>query len=236
MRLTVDGEWPGEVKLRSSWSKAIGRRWNSELPYAHVRLIRGSSAFLRAAADHLLGYDVELVTSPPLATGADGVWTRAGFGPFLELHLYRRNLMLPYEAPRQAVVEITPDFDELNTLDRTAFDPLWRVDPLGLKESHSATARSTVLSIQSDDGRLGYAIVGVAGVTGYLQRIAVDINARRQGVGRDLVRAAMSWAADHGAASMLLNTQPENTASAALYRSEDFARVPGNLRVLRYDR
>lgn len=139
----------------------------------------------------------------------------------------------PEEDPH--VRELPADFDRLHPLDYSAFASLWRMDPTGLRESYRATTRSVILGVDDDDRLAGFAIVGVSGVTGYLQRIAVDPSVRRQGFGRRLVRASLRWAGRHGAAAMLLNTQPENDGSAALYRAEGFARVPGDLRVLKYE-
>ena len=235
MRLTESGEWPDEITIKASWGKAHGRPWNADLPYGYVRLIRGSSAFLRGAAEQVLGHGVELVASPPLApNGSDATWLKAGFEPFLHLHLYRRSLVGQQPDNEPLIEEAKADFDVLAPLDRLAFDPLWRMDLVGLRESYRSADRSTVLTAQSQNDIVGYAIVGVAGITGYLQRIAVHPSHGRQGHGRRLVRTAIRWAANHGAATMVLNTQPENSGSAALYRSEGFARIPGDLRVLKY--
>ena len=133
------------------------------------------------------------------------------------------------------ITEISPDFEALQTIDRSAFNALWRMDAVGLRESFNATTRSVVLMSSNSDEMAGYAIVGLSGITGYLQRIAVDPAHQRQGHGQRLVRASLRWAGEHGAATMLLNTQPENTISADLYRSEGFARMPGALRVLKYE-
>ncbi len=183
----------------------------------------------------MLTFDVDLVASPPLAAGADGVWLKAGFEPFLTLHLYRRSLVGDQPESGLLVKQVAPDFDRLIPLDRASFNPLWRMDPTGLRESYRAATRSVVLAVEDGDALTGFAIVGVAGITGYLQRIAVDTSARRQGIGSQLVRAGLQWAQAHGAVTMLLNTQPENDGSAALYRAEGFARMPGDLRVLKYE-
>ena len=236
MRLNVSGEWPGEVTIRTSWVKAKGRPWNEDYPYGYLRLIRGSSAFVRGAAEQLLAHGVDLVVSPPLTRGADAVWIKAGFEPFLTLHLYRRSLIGEQPDEDPLVRELPADFERLYPLDYSAFDPLWRMDPTGLRESYRATTRSVILGVDDDDRLAGFAIVGVSGVTGYLQRMAVDPSVRRRGFGRRLVRASLRWAALHGAAAILLNTQPENDGSAALYREEGFARMPGDLRVLKYER
>lgn len=232
--MTVTGRWPDDVTIRSSWSKAKARSWNADVPYGYMRLIRGSSAFLRSAAHQILDYGVEVVASPPLGPGPDAAWVKAGFEPFLALHLYRRSLVGDLPGRPSEVETASPGFDRLHSIDRAAFDEVWRMEPGGLKESFRATPRSTVLVAPGPDDVSGYAIVGVAGITGYLQRIAVDPAAQGLGHGRRLVRGALRWAADHGAATMLLNTQPENEASARLYRDEGFVRIPGDLRVLGY--
>ena len=236
MRMNISGRWPDEVTIRSNWSKAKGRSWNRDLPYGYVRVIRGNAAFTRAAAEHVLGYDVELVASPPLLKGPDKPWEKAGFQPFLELHLYRRSLVgdLPDRQPEVTTVA-SPDFTTFYAIDRSAFNPLWRMEPLGLEESYRATTRSVVLTTSNGDRVVGYAIVGLSGITAYLQRIAVDPAMQRQGHGQRLLKAAVRWAGDHGAATMLLNTQPENDVSANLYRAQGFARVPGGLRVMKYE-
>ena len=235
MRLGLSGEWPGEVTIRSSYSKATCRSWNLATPYGHLRLLRGGSAFLKAAADHVLSYGVQLVASPPLLHGADEPWEKAGFKPFLTLDLYRRNIVTHLPDHDPLVDDKTPDFDKLCSIDHAAFDHLWQMDPVGLQESFRATTSAGVLTVSSEEGVCAYAIVGVSSITGYLQRIAVDPIHQAQGHGRRLLRASMRWAAHHGAATMMLNTQPDNDASAALYTSEGFVRLPDGLRVLQYE-
>ena len=234
MKLAIAGQWPGEVTIRANWSKAACRVWNGATPYGHLRLFRGGSSFIRACADHVLSYDVDLVASPPLLNGADDPWERAGFVSFLELNLYRRSLVADIPDDEPEVVEAKPNFETLEAIDHQAFDDLWQMDSLGLRESYRATTRGGVLTISADHDPCGYAIVGVSGITGYLQRIAVDPACQGSGYGRKLLRSSLRWAAHHGAATMMLNTQPDNSASAALYASEGFVRLPDGLRVLKY--
>jgi ribosomal protein S18 acetylase RimI-like enzyme len=119
------------------------------------------------------------------------------------------------------------------SIDAGAFTPLWRMSADGLREAFEATTRAAVLATTTDDTMTGFAIVGLAGPTAYLQRIAVDPTAQGGGLGRAMVRAAMGWGVQRGATAMLLNTQPDNEASAALYEAEGFHEVTPGLVVLR---
>ena len=62
----------------------------------------------------------------------------------------------------------------------------------------------------------------VSGRTYYFHRLAVDPAARRQGVGRGLLREAARRARAGGARSIRLETVTENRSANALYQSEDF--------------
>ena len=134
MRMNISGRWPDEVTIRSNWSKAKGRSWNRDLPYGYVRVIRGNAAFTRAAAEHVLGYDVELVASPPLLKGPDKPWEKAGFQAFpgvapLPPQPGRR----PPDRQPEVTTVASPDFTTFYAIDRSAFNPLWRMEPLGTR-------------------------------------------------------------------------------------------------------
>ena len=234
-RLVVTGDWPGRLTFRQGWAKAVARPWNDELPDASLRLVRGSATFVRLCAEHLCSTVVDGVTSPPLLGAGQRVWRRAGFEPYLTLHLYRRSLTRAQQQPGAPVKwQSHPDWRRLAEVDALSFDPLWAMNPLGLQEAFEATPRAGVLITDEGVEITGFAIVGVGGSTGYLQRIAVRPDRRGAGLGRALVRVAMSWAATRGALSMMLNTQPDNTTSAALYTAEGFSRMTSDLSVLRW--
>ena len=59
-----------------------------------------------------------------------------------------------------------------------------------------------------------------------VRAFAVAPRAQGRGVGRALMREAISRAADDGARRLLLSTQPAMTAAQALYGSLGFARLP----------
>jgi ribosomal protein S18 acetylase RimI-like enzyme len=124
------------------------------------------------------------------------------------------------------------DLDAAATIDRRAFPPGWGNDAAALTEIRRATPqqRSRVAVVDGTVG--GFAITGRAGVTGYLQRLAVDPQHRRRGIARLLVDDALDWLARRGAATVLVNTGVDNGAALALYRSVGFRRRPDGLAVM----
>lgn len=236
MGVIVRGTWPGTVVLRHGWAKAEARPWNRDIPDAHLRLVRGGAAFLAECGRSLLEEGAAGVNSPPLAESSSGIWLSAGYEPYLELDLFRRELSRTLPRPEHGVVPVRPDgWDAPARIDRAAFEPLWRLEPDGLQEAMTATPHAALLLTPAADDPAGYAIVGSGSVAGYLQRVAVHPEFRGRGFGRALVRAAMRWAQRHGARSILLNTQPNNESAAALYREEGFEQLLDHLTVLRYE-
>ena len=229
------GTWPGRLVLRQGWAKAEARPWNSDTPDAHLRLIRGSSDFLSACGDYLLGIGVAGVASPPLPEVSSGIWFSAGYEPFLSLDLYSRELIATLPEPvHETQTGTHHDWDAVVDIDRTAFSSLWRLDRDGLREAMGATPHSSLLLTHDGKRAHGFAIVGVGSIAGYLQRVAVHPDFARQGIGRSLVRSANKWARRRGARSMMLNTQGDNESAARLYLSEGFEKMLDQLTVLRY--
>jgi ribosomal protein S18 acetylase RimI-like enzyme len=235
MRVRQRGTWPGSIAYRRGWSLATARPWNDDSGDAHLRLVRGSADFINECAGLLLGL-ADAVYSPPLAPGATAVWASAGFKPHLTLDLFQRDLLaLPREPDHTVRRGADTDWEEAVAIDRAAFDTLWRLGSVGLKEALQATPTSEFLVTAGPDGSMaGFAIVGAGATTGYLQRVAVDPARQRQGFGRSLVRECLIWARKRGCSTMLLNTQPENDRAALLYESEGFTRVREGLEIWAY--
>ncbi len=117
-------------------------------------------------------------------------------------------------------------------LDDLSFDEFWRLGPVGLKDALDATPSSRFRVARDRDHVIAYAITGVAGRFGYLQRIAVHPDQRRQRWGHALVADALTWVWRHGATRAYVNTQLENTNALALYQSFGFEILPAGLCVL----
>lgn len=228
------GDWPGSVQLRRGWSLARARPWNDQSEtVASLRLERGGDRFLSACVEWLGGQGVTMTLSPALAQEQSPVWRRAGFEDHLRLVVFERDLREPSGPPLHSVVpDPSPDLAELAAIDDRAFEPTWRVGKRGLADASSATPLSEVLTITDSGTIVGFAIVGEMGSVSYLQRLAVEPDRTRQGLGRSLLRASIDWARTRRAHTMLLNTQPENVAAAALYTAEGFVMLGPKLRVL----
>ncbi len=93
----------------------------------------------------------------------------------------------------------------------------------------SATAFATQLALPGVfgliDERGGLALARVAADEAELLTIAVHPEARRQGIGRALLKAVLSEAARRGAVTVLLEVAESNTPARALYASLAFRPV-----------
>ncbi len=227
------GAWPGQVVLRRRWAKAHARPWNDELPAAGLRIERGGAEFAEACFEWLTERGCEEVLSVPVHPGSSRLWTASGFSPRVELHLLARSLADPIPAPHHAIRAGGGhgDWTAVTAIDNRSFDRFWRVGRLGLADAAAATPRSRLLVADVAGEPIGFVIAGISLDTGYLQRMAVDPAVQGRGIGRSLVRAALRWARRRGARTMLLNTQLDNRAATALYRSEGFEILPERLTI-----
>lgn len=233
-RLKSRGEWPGPVEFSAGWARAYVRPWNEDLPAAALRLERGGARFLNLCAQAVSAWTKD-VFSPATLPGSGRVWREAGFEEWGQLLLFE-HLLTDLKAPEALVTENDLlDVIVLNRIDRDSFPPAWRLGPIGLAESVSATSRSAIHTVAADGEVAGFAVTGVSLGVGYLQRLAVDPKYRGRGLGRSLVRASLTWARRRRAISVLVNTQPDNDQAAALYRGEGFTDVAAGLQIWRFN-
>jgi ribosomal protein S18 acetylase RimI-like enzyme len=114
-------------------------------------------------------------------------------------------------------------------VDRRAFPPMWAHDRASLADARSATPRSRARVVDRRGGIAGYALGGRAGRTGYLQRLAVDPDQQRLGIGRSLVEDALASFQRHRVGNVMVNTAVDNEPALALYRSVGFRRCSTEL-------
>ena len=232
--ISARGTWPGRITLRSGWAQSRARPFNDDLQDAALRLDRGSSGFLERSARWLFEAGAPAVISSPLHPGMQRPWIDAGFDPFRELVLMERDLSRSVAEPSHHIEAGTDeDWASALRIDQRAFSPEWRVGRHGLDDARDATSTTGFLVVRGGDDVAGFAIVGVASSTGYLQRIAVEPDAQGSGFGRSLLRASLAWARGRAARTLLLNTQLDNHGAARLYRSEHFETLPQPLVLLR---
>ncbi len=120
-------------------------------------------------------------------------------------------------------------------VDGSAFESFWRFDSAALREARRATPRHNYRVI-TRGGVVGYAVTGLAGQRGYLQRLAVDPNHEGKGLGRALINDAFAWLRNHNATRIMVNTQERNQRALAVYRSMGFDPEPTGLVVLEWIR
>lgn len=125
--------------------------------------------------------------------------------------------------------------DELLHLDQAAFGDEWCLDREALRDAFTATRRSRIF-VSRAHGRIdGFVLVGATGSTGFIQRLAVEPDARRSGVASRLVARALQWSHKAGCSVTVVNTEVTNEAAIGLYRSFDFEEMDHGLQVLERD-
>lgn len=117
-------------------------------------------------------------------------------------------------------------------IDGRAFEPFWTLDERGLDDAVRATPTSRFRVAVVDGELAGYAITGRAADRGYLQRLAVDPERHRAGIGTALVADSLRWLARSGASASVVNTQEHNAGAISLYRATGFVPEEHGLTVL----
>jgi GNAT superfamily N-acetyltransferase len=175
----------------------------------------------------------ESVLTSAVSPAESGVFVDAGFSVRERLFLLTRDLGAPPEPPLLPLVKGTRrDRPGVLELDDASFDEFWRLGPVGLKDALDATPATRFRIGRETDRVIAYAITGVAGRYGYLQRIAVHPDVRSRGWGSALVADSLSWIWKQGGDRVYVNTQLENERALALYRAFGFDVLPAGLCVL----
>lgn len=234
-------EW-GRERLRAG-------PWRGDASVAYLNPVPGSPLpspeFIRRCLRTLTAQGYARVVTGALSPSEQTSFRSAGFRPSEELHLLAHDLRaLPPIPPR-----LRPDValrragrgdrPAVLVVDARAFDAFWRLDCAGLEEAMSATphSRFRVAAIGPADREriVGYTITGRAGRRGYLQRLAVDPDVQRGGIGSLLVVDALRWLKRWRADRAMVNTQLQNGGALALYERLGFRRETVGLAVLAAD-
>ena len=90
-------------------------------------------------------------------------------------------------------------------------------------ERLSDAIQHKVLLIAADEERLyGFAAASALELEAELESIAVTVDARRSGLGRALLDAAMSWAEAEGAENLRLEVRAANVSAQTFYKAKGF--------------
>jgi ribosomal protein S18 acetylase RimI-like enzyme len=177
---------------------------------------------------------VQRVLTGALHHGEVAPFRAAGFTEHERLHLLRHDLRELPEAsvPVRLRRAWRRDQPAILAIDGRAFDEFWALDRRGLDDAVRATPASRFRVAADDRTTTGYAITGRAADRGYLQRLAVDPDRHRAGIGRALVADSLRWLRRTGARVAVVNTQEHNEGALGLYLATGFVLEPHGLTVL----
>jgi ribosomal protein S18 acetylase RimI-like enzyme len=172
-----------------------------------------------------------IITAALSPREAEG-FTASGFEVHRALILLRRPIDTAIEAAAKPLRRWRRrSLEPILDVDSAAFDDFWAFDEMALCDAMSATPHR-VLRVNRDGAVQGFALTGVAGARGYLQRLAVDPAAASQGLGNALVQDSLRWMRWHGATEAFVNTQSDNLRAVALYERHGFVAEPEGLVIL----
>jgi ribosomal protein S18 acetylase RimI-like enzyme len=193
-----------------------------------------SAAFLRRCLTILEERGFARVVTSALSPLEQTGFLAAGFEVAEELHLLSLDLDGLPPRPAIDVTRVTAGARaQVLAIDREAFSPFWQLDEHGLDEALAATPRTRFRGVRGDDKALvGYAIHGRSGNRGFVQRLAVAPQARRQGIGRGLLLDGLHWMRRRGVRRAVVNTQVGNEVALSLYYDAGFRREPSGLSVM----
>lgn len=193
-----------------------------------------SSAEIDRQVQALAHQGVQLALTGALHHGELAPFLDAGFVEHERLHLLRHDLRrLPKpRTPVRLRRAWRRDQAAILQIDARAFDAFWTLDRGGLDDAVRATPVSR-FRVAVDGSVAGYAVTGRSAARGYLQRLAVDPDQHRRGIGLALVADSLRWLRTTGATVAVVNTQEHNEGALSLYLACGFVLEPHGLTVLR---
>ena len=178
------------------------------------------------------------VRTSALATAASARVESHGFTVIQELVLLQHDEPGSAPSPATRTSRLLVGNDPVAAdLDRRRFGTRWSLDATAVHDVRTATprhrARAVLTSGPGDapDAITGYAITGRDSRLGFLQRLAVHPDHRREGLGLALVHDSLRWLARWRVQRVLVNTPTTNDAALGLYEGVGFHRLPDGLRV-----
>ena len=229
--------------LQWGWERARTGPWRGDGRIAYLAPLAPAGTpsvdFLHRCLDTLTARGFTRVVTSALAPAEQGGFLSLGFEEYERRHLLSHDLEHVERPEREAAALLRrarrPDWPAVLAVDSAAFAPFWRLDAEGLGEALDATA-STRFRVATPGRRpagvLAYAVTGLSGNQGYLQRLAVHPAHRRRGLGRALGLDGLRWLRRKRATEAVVNTQLGNDAALALYLSLGFRHEPVQLSVL----
>jgi ribosomal protein S18 acetylase RimI-like enzyme len=229
--------------LQWGWERARTGPWRGDGRIAYLAPLAPAGApsveFLHHCLDTLTARGFSRVVTSALAPAEQRSFVALGFEEYERLHLLSHDLREVARASRDAAQVLHRGRDihwpAVLAVDAAAFAAFWRLDEAGLREAIEATPVTRFRVVGPRRGAedvFAYAVTGLSGNQGYLQRLAVHPDHRRRGLGRALALDGLRWLRRRGVAEAVVNTQLGNDAALALYLSLGFHKEPVQLSVL----
>jgi ribosomal protein S18 acetylase RimI-like enzyme len=215
------------------------RQWPNDATVAHLifldHLTVPTFDDIDAAVDHARRKGARVIRTSALFPRAAEIVMSSGFHSIDRLALLQvaiADVVDDLPAPRRRTSPMQPwHHRRVARVDQDAFGPLWGNDPTSLREIRRATPTHRARVVCRSREVVGFAIAGLAGSNGYLQRLAVGVDRRREGVARDLVTDAVRWMHGRRASTAYVNTGTSNAAALELYDGLGFVRLDHELQI-----
>jgi ribosomal protein S18 acetylase RimI-like enzyme len=222
------------LRWRGGWARLGSWRGRADVAYLSVGADRPPTPeIVDRCLRTLRGRGYSAVVTSALAAGDALAFLDAGFSVRERLHLLAHSMAELPPPPHPTRRARKRDRAAVLELDGRSFAGFWRLDASGLDNAIDATPASRFrVTGRRSEGITAYAVTGRAGPHGYLQRVAVDPDHRREGYGRAVVLDGLHWLRRHGATQALVNTQRDNLGALALYESCGFRELPAGLCVM----
>jgi len=229
--------------LQWGWERARTGPWRGDGQIAYLAPLAPAGApsvdFLHRCIDTLTARGFTRVVTSALAPAEQRGFLAVGFEEYERLHLLSHDLRDVPRPSKDASQLLRRgrrgDWSAVLAVDASAFAPFWRLDASGLSEAIDATPTTrfrVAAERRGPPGVMAYAVTGLSGNQGYLQRLAVHPDHRRAGLGRALALDGLRWLRRKAVSEAVVNTQLGNEPALALYLSLGFRHEPIQLSVL----
>ncbi len=235
---------PDGLVLRGAQVNGRARCWPGEPHVAQLVMYQQnrppSHDDLTRWCDELGRRGFTAVRTSALAAAASARVESHGFSVIQQLVLLQHDDVGDVPAPSRRTSRLLVGSDPAAAaVDRAAFGPRWSLDAAAVHDVRTATPRHRARAVIDTGGPAGadvesvvaYAITGRDSRLGFLQRLAVQPDRHREGLGLALVHDSLRWLARWRVQRALVNTPTTNDAALALYERVGFHRLPDGLRV-----
>ena len=244
-------EWLGEAEFwmleRDGMTQAAFACPPDPLAVAWVRLF-ASGAHINpdTAWEHLLNHAVQQPgLKPPVTLAAislhdwfERLLLRHGWQVHQHIVTLSWNGALPPNVkllPDAVIRPILPeDIPSVTRIDNLAFEPLWQLSELSLKQAFEQSAFATLMEIRGQI--VAYQISTASSFNAHLARLAVQPELQGKSIGYALVLDLLKHLERLNIWSVTVNTQHDNASSQALYRRLGFSLTGDQFPVLVYPR